>query len=150
MIEDLVHQPLSHTEPRLPMRAFDRPMSHDALFWTLQAGGWAAFGIVMLVFALAKEPLHAAVFDVVILTATGFLLTSLYRYPYRRWRRLETPLPVIAIWIAVLGTIGVPLWYEPQTLLTRLASTTHPSWVTWVPSVLSPRPSSSIRNFNKP
>jgi len=125
---------LPRGEHRLSLRALVQPMSHGALFWLLQTCGWGLFAIVVLVFALAKEPPQVAVFDVIILTATGFILTSLYRYPYQRWRRSETPLPVIALGIAVLGVVGVPLWFEPQTLLTRLASEAHPSWVVWIPS----------------
>jgi two-component system LytT family sensor kinase len=134
MLDGSIGEALSVPPARATLRALEQPMSRHALFWVLQAGGWGLFAVVTLGFTLAKEPPQVAVFDVVILTATGFLLTSLYRYPYRRWRRLETPLPMIALGIAVLGVIGVPLWYEPQTLLTRLASETHPSWVVWVPS----------------
>jgi Histidine kinase len=70
--------------------------------------------------------------------STGFLLTSLYRYAYRRLRRRETPLPVIAVWIASFATLGVPLWYEPQTLLTRLAAADHPAWVSQMPTYTVP------------
>lgn len=119
---------------RALIRAFGRRMSHNALFWTLQAGGWSACCVVILGFALTKEKPQPAIFDAVIFAVTGIILTSLYRYVYRRWRRLGTSLPVIAVGIVALGIIGVPLWYEPQTLLTRLASTAHPTWVTWIPS----------------
>jgi two-component system LytT family sensor kinase len=114
--------------------AVDRPISHTALFWTLQACGWSLLAIVTMASELVKEPPKAAVFDAIIFTVTGFLLTSVYRFPYRRCRRMEASLPVIALWIAALGLIGVPLWYEPQVLLTRFASVTHPSWVVSVPS----------------
>jgi hypothetical protein len=92
------------------------------------------FGLIVLGFTLVMEPLKPAIFDSCMLVVSGFVLTSLYRYLYRRWRRLETPLPVIALGIGVLGVIGVPLWYEPQILLTRLASASHPSWVAMVPN----------------
>jgi two-component system, LytTR family, sensor kinase len=134
MIGGAVDQPIPHVEPSLRAPALGRPISHNALFWTLQAGGWSLLAIVAMANELAKEPPKAAAFDVIIFTVTGFLLTSLYRFPYRRCRRLETSLPVIALWIAALGVIGVPLWYEPQALLTRFASMTHPSWVVSVPS----------------
>jgi two-component system, LytTR family, sensor kinase len=134
MIENSMHQPLPYAEQHRPVHAFGQPMSHDALFWALQTGGWVVLGIVVLGFELVKEAPSAALFDVIIFVVTGFLLTSLYRYPFRRWRRFETRLPVIAGWIAVLGVIGVPLWFEPQLLLTRLASTTHPLWVAQVPT----------------
>jgi two-component system, LytTR family, sensor kinase len=111
-----------------------RPVSHHALFWVLQTAGWAVLSVVTLGLMFRNEPPQVAVFDVVIFTATGFALTSLFRYPYRRWRRLQTPLPIVGLGIAALGAVGVPLWYEPQTLLTRIASELHPSWVVWVPS----------------
>jgi two-component system LytT family sensor kinase len=129
-----MHQALPAAGPDVLIRALRRPISHDALFWILQASGWGMFGLIVLGFMLVQEPLKPAIFDSCLLVVSGFVLTSLYRYLYRRWRRLETPLPVIALGIGVLGVIGVPLWYEPQILLTRLASASHPSWVAWVPN----------------
>jgi two-component system LytT family sensor kinase len=111
-----------------------RPLSHNALFWVLQTGGWIAAGVVTFGFLLAKETRTQATFDVILFVVTGFLLTSLYRYPYRRWRRLETSLPALAVWIAICGTVGVPLWYEPQAFLTRVAAIDHPNWVSELPT----------------
>jgi signal transduction histidine kinase len=116
------------------LASFKRPLSRDALFWVLQAGGWIALGIVILGFEFAKETRTQATFDVILFVITGFLLTSLYRYPYRRWRRLETPLPALAVWIAICTTLGVPLWFEPQALLTRIAAIHHPDWVSELPT----------------
>jgi two-component system, LytTR family, sensor kinase len=134
VIENPLSQAYPYADSESRAQTFEPALSHNMLFWTLQAGGWFAVGMVVLGFELTKEAPAVALFDVVVFVATGFLLTSLYRYPYRRWRRLETPLPVIAAWILVLGVIGVPLWFEPQMALTRLASTAHPSWVAEVPS----------------
>lgn len=114
--------------------SFRRPLSHNALFWVLQTGGWIATGVVAFGFELANETRTQAAFDVILFVITGFLLTSLYRYPYRRWRRLETSLPALAVWIAICATVGVALWYEPQAFLTRIAAVDHPNWVSELPT----------------
>jgi two-component system LytT family sensor kinase len=118
--------------------SFRRPLSHNALFWLLQTGGWIAVGVVVFGFELAKETRTQAVFDVILFVITGFLLTSLYRYPYRRWRRLETSLPALAVWIAICATVGVPLWFEPQAFLTRVAMIDHSNWVNELPTYRIP------------
>jgi two-component system LytT family sensor kinase len=118
--------------------SFRRPLSQSALFWLLQTGGWIAVGVVVFGFELAKETRTQAVFDVILFVITGFLLTSLYRYPYRRWRRLETSLPVLAVWIAICATVGVPLWFELQAFLTRVAMIGHPDWVNELPTYQIP------------
>jgi signal transduction histidine kinase len=118
--------------------SFRRPLSQGALFWLLQTGGWIAVGVVVFGFELAKETRTQAAFDVILFVITGFLLTSLYRYPYRRWRRLETSLPALAVWIAICATVGVPLWFEPQAFLTRIAMISHPDWVNELPTYQIP------------
>jgi len=118
----------------LLVRFFGRAISHGALFWLLQFGGWSVFGLMMFGYALARERVGAAILDVAELVVTGVALTSLYRYAYRRWRRRRVPLLSLALRIVLLALIGVPIWYEPQVAVSLAARQYFPSAVTWVPS----------------
>jgi two-component system, LytTR family, sensor kinase len=71
----------------MPLPIFSR-LSRNALFWTLQAGGWTAFALTQSFGALLYE--RPAVFhQVVAIAATaGFLLTAPLRYVFRAlWNR---------------------------------------------------------------
>jgi signal transduction histidine kinase len=111
-----------------------RQLSHRALFWTLQSGGWLAFGLMMFGYALARESPLQAVFDVLILLATGFGLTALFRLLYRRWRRRALAPLRLSAYVLLLCAAGAPVWFEPQVLLTWIAAALHPSLVRWMPS----------------
>jgi two-component system LytT family sensor kinase len=115
-------------------RLFGLTISRGALFWLLQAGGWTAFGLMMLGYALAREAFGPAIFDVVQLVVIGAVLTSLYRYAYRWWRRRRIALVALALWIFLLSLVGVPLWYEPQVAISLAVHAHYPGLVTWVPS----------------
>jgi two-component system LytT family sensor kinase len=138
MMEGVQKAALAHDSALKALVSFRRPLAHNALFWLLQTGGWITAGVVVFGFELAKETRSQAVFDVILFVITGFLLTSVFRYPYRRWRRLETSLPTLAVWIAICATVGVPLWFEPQAFLTRIAMIDHPNWVNELPTYQIP------------
>src|SRR5580692_11140799 len=88
-----------------------RQLSRDALFWSLQTGGWLAFGLMMLGYLLAWETPRNAVLGDIILVATGIGLTTLYRILYRRLRR-RTVAPVLLIAVGIIFAIaGSPAWY---------------------------------------
>jgi two-component system, LytTR family, sensor kinase len=108
--------------------------SHSRLFWTLQIGGWTCFGLMMFGYALAKENLAPAIFDVVALIITGLMLTSASRYLYRRWRARDVTPVWLGLRILILCTLGVPLWWEPQAFLSQVVVKLNPAMVPWVPS----------------
>jgi two-component system, LytTR family, sensor kinase len=111
-----------------------RQLSHNGLFWLLQIAGWSAFGLMMFGYALARENMTQAVFDVLLLVITGVALTTAYRYLYRYLRRREFAPLWLAVLVLVLSVAGAPIWFEPQVLLTLIAARLHPSLVHWVPS----------------
>jgi two-component system, LytTR family, sensor kinase len=111
-----------------------REISRGTLFWLLQVSGWAAFGLMMLGYALARERPGPAFFDVSQLIVSGAILTSLYRFAYRWWRRRGISLFRLAGWIFLLSLVGVPLWYEPQAALSLAVRARYPKLVSWAPS----------------
>ncbi len=125
---------LSELKPGWLIWPSGRQLSHRVLFWTLQIGGWAAFGLMMFGYALARESPLQAIFDVLILVATGFGLTALYGRLYAHWRRRKVAPIRLAVLVLLLAAIGAPIWFEPQVLLTWIAARIHPPLVRWVPS----------------
>src|ERR1700691_888223 len=125
---------LSELKPRRLFCASGRKLSHDVLFWLLQTGGWAAFGLMMFGYALARESPLQAIFDVLFLIATGFGLTTLYRHLYHRWRLRGTPPIRLSAYVLALSVLGAPAWYEPQLLLCGIASCAIPSLVRLLPT----------------
>jgi two-component system, LytTR family, sensor kinase len=71
---------------------------------------------------------------VVQLVVTGYALTLLYRHLFRRWRRRHTPPLQLAALVAALTIAAIPLWYESQVLISRIAYSVRPSLVSSVPS----------------
>jgi two-component system, LytTR family, sensor kinase len=109
-------------------------ISHDLLFWPLQSVGWLLYGLMSLGYVLARESAPQAVFDVVVLVVTGYALTLVYRQLFRRWRhRYIEPLGLAARVLAVT-VASIPLWYESQVLITRIAYSVRPSLVRSLPS----------------
>jgi two-component system LytT family sensor kinase len=125
---------LSELKPGWLVWPSGRQLSHDVLFWLLQAGGWAAFGLMMFGYALARESPLQAIFDVLILIATGFGLTTLYRHLYHRWRLRGTPPIRLSAYVLALSVLGAPAWYEPQVLLCWIAASASPSLVRLLPT----------------
>jgi signal transduction histidine kinase len=121
-------------EPDFVVRYGRYEISRNLLFWPLQSVGWLAYGLMALGFALARETSLQASFDVAMLVVTGYALTLVYRYLFRRWRRRSTPpLQVVARVIAV-SIAAIPLWFESQVLLSHIAYSVRPSLVRSVPS----------------
>lgn len=125
---------LSELKPGWLIWPSGRQLSHPMLFWLLQTAGWLAFGLMMFGYALARESPLQAFFDVLILIATGFALTSLYRRLYGRWRRRAVPPIRLSLYVLALSAAGAPVWFEPQVLLTWIAASVKPSLVRWMPS----------------
>jgi two-component system LytT family sensor kinase len=111
---------LSAKKPGSLVFGSGRQISHNALFWSLQALGWTLFGLMMLGYALSMEtPREAALTDA-ILVATGIGLTSAMRFLYRELRRRNAaPAALIAAGIA-LAVVGSPVWFFLQILVTRI------------------------------
>lgn len=125
---------LSELKPGWFVWPSGRQLSHPMLFWLLQSAGWLAFGLMMLGYALARESPLQAFFDVLILIATGFALTSIYRKLYGRWRRRSVPPIRLSLYVLALCAAGAPVWFEPQVVLTWLAGSLKPSLVHSMPS----------------
>ncbi|HEY6516752.1 MAG TPA: histidine kinase [Steroidobacteraceae bacterium] len=121
-------------EPSFVVRYGRYEISHHLLFWPLQSVGWFAYGLMALGFALARETWLQASFDVVELIVTGYALTLVYRYLFRRWRRRATPPLQLAARIMALTLAAIPLWFESQVLISGIAQSVHPSLVRSVPS----------------
>ncbi|HEV7986061.1 MAG TPA: histidine kinase [Steroidobacteraceae bacterium] len=125
---------LSELKPGWLIWPSGRQLSHKLLFWLLQTGGWLAFGLMMFGYALARESALQAFFDVLILIATGFGLTALYRQLYGYWRRRGVAPIRLSLYVLLLSAVGAPVWFEPQVLLTWIAASVKPSLVRSLPS----------------
>lgn len=124
----------STAEPSFVVRYRGRDISHNFLFWPLQSVGWLAYGLMSLGYALARESSLQARFDVLVLVGTGYAITLVYRYLFRRWRRRHTPPVQLAVRVVALTVVAIPLWYEAQALISRIAHSTRPSLVSSIPS----------------
>jgi two-component system, LytTR family, sensor kinase len=123
-----------NAEPGLVVRYGGFEISHNVLFWPLQSVGWLAYGLMGLGYALARESSLQASFDVVMLVVTGYALTLVYRYLFRRWRRRRTPPLQLAARVIALTIAAIPIWYESQNLISSIAYSVRPSLVSSVPS----------------
>jgi two-component system LytT family sensor kinase len=110
---------------KTPFRAMtvllERRLSAGPLFWTLQAGGWLAFGILMFGWALAYWPIGAALLNKVLLVVIGLSISLGFRVAYRRLRdRAWLP---SQLGFAVLGMsfAAAPIWYEAHIAAFRLS-----------------------------
>ncbi len=101
---------------KTPFRAvtvlLDRHLSAAPLFWTLQAGGWLAFGILMFGWALAYWPIGTAFLNKVLLVVIGLLISLGFRAVYGRLR--ERACPPLQLGFVVLGMsfAAAPIWYQ--------------------------------------
>src|ERR1700675_95483 len=106
-----------------------RNISHNALFWSLQIGGWVGFGLMMLGYELAwLSPKNAAIVDAA-LVATGIGLTTVYR-KFHHWGRRHALSPIAVIGSGIAFAIaGSPFWFLSQRLITRpLTGSALPGW----------------------
>jgi two-component system LytT family sensor kinase len=87
------------------------------LFWTLQCGGWLAFGLAMFTWGLDYFNPRDAFVNKALLVITGFGVTLILRSLYRRVRaRSRTP-QASALLIFALSFAGAAIWREIQTML---------------------------------
>jgi two-component system, LytTR family, sensor kinase len=87
------------------------------LFWTLQCGGWLAFGFAMYAWGLDYFSPRDAFVNKALLVITGFVVTLILRSLYRGARaRSRTPL-ASALLIFSLSFAGAAIWRESQNLL---------------------------------
>lgn len=93
--------------PAASLKPFGQLLHHrEATFWALQALGWSAYFIAQYVAALLspeKNPGHltAYVYVLLVAAATGFVLSSLLRYAYRRVRDRSPTLVVATVLVLV-------------------------------------------------
>lgn len=123
----------SSAEPGCVVRYGRYEISHNFLFWLLQSVGWFAYGLMSLGYALAGESNLQASFDVGMLVVTGYALTLIYRYLLRRWRRRRTPPLQLAARVLALTIVAIPIWYEAEVLISKIAFTVRPALVRSVP-----------------
>jgi two-component system LytT family sensor kinase len=99
----------------------ERQLSAAPLFWTLQAGGWLAFGILMFGWALAYWPAGAALLNKVLLVAIGLLISLGFRQIYRRLRDRAWPPLQLGFVVLSMSFAAAPLWYEAHIASFRLS-----------------------------
>jgi len=79
----------------------------EASFWALQTLGWSAYFIAQYVSALVNpekmDPVHLSAYNSVILVAavSGFALSSMLRYAYRRVRDRSPAIVVVTVLVLV-------------------------------------------------
>jgi two-component system, LytTR family, sensor kinase len=90
------------------LRPFGRLLRHrEASFWALQALGWSAYFIAQYVSALVNpermDPgeLSAYIYVLVVAALSGFMLSSLLRYAYRRVRDRSPTVVVVTVLLLV-------------------------------------------------
>jgi len=84
----------------------DLRQNRDRLFWALHSLGWSAFLIAQYVGALLYEAQPGHIKAVVVMAASGFLLTAQLRYVYRRLWGLRPhvviPAVLVICWVTAL------------------------------------------------
>ena len=106
-----------HTNLQLNGTAKGRALNRKLLFWALQCAGWLVFGSAMFAWGLQFwRPRDAAV-EKAILVSSGFVLTMIFRFLYRRLRFRRSGHIATTIAVAVLCTAGAALWIEAQVML---------------------------------
>ena len=101
--------------PGTTIRPFGQLLRHrEASFWTLQALGWSAYFIAQYVSAIISpehlEPAGLARYTrvLIVAAASGFLLSSLLRYAYRRVR--DQPPAVVVVTVLLLVYVTALAW----------------------------------------
>jgi two-component system, LytTR family, sensor kinase len=120
---------LSVKRPGWLLLGSGRRLSHHALFWTLQIGGWFGFGTMMLGYGLANGEHRRAVEGAAALMLSGFGLTSGYRWVLGRLRRTSVSAAALIAACAALVVIGPPVWFLLFKLIRRgLGAGASPQW----------------------
>ena len=97
----------------------DRRLDQASLFWILQAGGWLAFGTVMVGWALAYWPPWVAIINKSLLVAIGILISLGFRAAYRKMRHRAWPVSRCGLAVLAASFTAAPLWYEAHVALFR-------------------------------
>lgn len=109
-----------------------------SLFWILQCGGWLTFGVAMFAWGLNFLNTRDAFVNKSLLVFTGFGVTLILRFLYRRVRaRSRTPL-ASALLIFLLSFSGAAIWREIQNLLFQAYASTAMSGTVSVKLVTIP------------
>ncbi len=120
---------LSAKRPGWLLLRSGRQLSHNTLFWTLQIGGWFAFGAMMLGYGLANGTHRRAVEAAAALMVSGFGLTSGYRWVFGRLRRASVSAAGLISVGAALVVIGPPVWFLLfKRILRLLGAAASPQW----------------------
>jgi two-component system, LytTR family, sensor kinase len=105
---------IHHVPREATLKPFGRLLRHrEASFWALQALGWSAYFIAQYVAARLspeRNPGHltAYVYVLLVAAASGFVVSSLLRYAYRRVRD-RSPAVVVATVLALVYA-GALIW----------------------------------------
>ena len=90
----------------------DRHLSAAPLFFTLQASGWLAFGILMFGWSLAYWPFGVALLNKVLLVVIGLLISLGFRAIYRRLRDRAWLPRQLGFVVLIMSFTAAPIWYE--------------------------------------
>jgi len=102
-------------------------LSHGALFWVLQFGGWAAYGGAIAVNTFKLEPPAAVIVDTFFFVLSGFAVSCGFRYVFRILRRRSPSLPYIGIGIFLAALFGVPVMWELCAFFTHACAHYYPT-----------------------
>jgi two-component system, LytTR family, sensor kinase len=98
-----------------------REISKATLFSVLQLGGWTALTLVCSLAAAQSVSIWPALFDTLIWSVCGFLVSLVLRQIYRRWRRLHLSHVKFAAVALSACVLAAPLWYFAEQLVNRAA-----------------------------
>jgi two-component system, LytTR family, sensor kinase len=98
-----------------------REISKATLFIVLQVGGWTALTMVCVLAAAQNFGFWPALFDTLIWTFCGVLVTLGIRHIYRRWRRLHHSHVTFAAVALTTSVLAAPVWYFIEQISDRAA-----------------------------
>ena len=98
-----------------------REVSKSTLFIVLQVGGWTALTMVCGLAAMQTLRFWPALFDTLIWTFCGILVTLAFRRIFRRWRRLHHSHVTFAAIALATSVLGAPVWFFIEQLIDHAA-----------------------------
>jgi two-component system LytT family sensor kinase len=98
-----------------------REISKATLFSVLQLGGWTGLTLVCSLAAAQSMGIWPTLFDTLIWSTCGFLVSLILRQIYRRWRRLHRSHVTFAAIALSACVFAAPLWYSVEQLSDRAA-----------------------------